>query len=79
MIKQFIFNALNSWVTSAAGTVIGLPEIWGGLKGLLDEDPATGVVWKTLLTGAGILFMGLMTRDWTKGWLKSDRNPDVGG
>jgi len=76
-VKQFFLNAINSWVTSLTGIVLGVPEIWEGLKPLLDDDPATGVVWGTLMTGVGILVVGLFTRDWTKGLIKSERNPNI--
>ena len=72
-MKALIYNAMNSWVTSLAGTVVGAPEIWAGLKGLFDDDPATTIIWKSLMTGVGILVVGLFTRDWTKGWIA---NPD---
>ena len=65
MIKSFLYNALNSWVTSGVGAVLGVPEIWGGIQGMFDE-PSTGIVWRSLFTGVGILFAGMMTRDWTK-------------
>lgn len=77
MIKQFVLNAINSWVTSLAGTILGLPQIWEGLKPLLDDDPATGVIWGVLVTGLGTLFAGLMMRDWTKALVKSERHPDA--
>lgn len=77
MIKQFILNAVNSWATSTAGVVLGGPKILDGIKGLLDTDPATAIDWKVLLVGLGILVMGLMTRDWTKGLIKSERTPSV--
>lgn len=66
MLKQFIFNAVNSWVTSAGGVILGVPELWEGLKPLLDSDPATEPLWGLVLKGAGILFAGFMMRDWTK-------------
>lgn len=77
MIKQFFLNALNSWATSALGLVLGGPEIYAGLQGVLDTDPATTVDWKVLAVGVGILFMGMITRDWTKGLFKSERNPEI--
>ena len=66
--KGLIYNGLNSWVTSSAGAIIGVPQIWDGIKGLLDNDDGTTIVWKALLTGVAILFAGLMTRDHTKNW-----------
>ena len=66
MIRKFLLNAVNSWVMSSAGAIAGLPMIWSGLKGVMDEDPATGFVFKTFITGLGILFAGLMGRDHTK-------------
>ena len=77
-IKQFVLNAMNSWVTSSLGAIAGVPLIWEGLKPLLDDDPATGIVWKVLLTGIGALFGGLMMRDWTKAIVPSERHPDGG-
>jgi len=68
MIKKFVYNALNSWVTSGVGAVLGVPQMWEGMKGFMDDDPATGIVWKTVFTGIGILFVGMMTRDHTKAW-----------
>ena len=69
MIKKFVYNALNSWVTSGVGAVLGGPQIMAGISGLFDEDPGTGIVWKALITGIGILFAGMMTRDHTRGWI----------
>ena len=69
MIKSFIFKALNSWVTTGAGAVLGAGPMWNGVKGLLDDDPSTGFVFKLFMTGLGILFMGMMTRDHTKAWI----------
>jgi len=68
MIKTFIYNALNSWVTTGAGAILGVPLMWEGFQGFMDDDPATGIVWKTLIAGVGILFAGMMTRDHTKAW-----------
>ncbi len=77
-IKQFILNAVNGWVTTSVGAVIGLPEIWQGIQPLLDDDPATGIIWKTVLTGVGILLAGMFTRDWTKAVVKSESHPNGG-
>ena len=66
--KGLIYNGLNSLVTSSVGAIIGVPQFWEGIKGLLDDDPTTGIIWKTLFTGIGIIFAGLMTRDHTKNW-----------
>ena len=77
MIKQFIFNALNSWLTSGAGAVWGGPKIWEGIKGLFDSDASTGMVWPVFWSGLGILVTLLMARDWTKGFFKSKRLPDA--
>ena len=77
MFKQFLLNALNSWVTSSLGAIVGVPEIWAGLQPLLDEDPATGIVWGTLFAGIGMLFAGFMARDWTKAVVKSEAHPDA--
>ena len=73
MIKQFIFNSLNSWFSSGVGVIWGGPKIWEGMKGLFDADPVTAIDWKIALPGLGILAAFLMVRDFTKGWLKSDR------
>jgi hypothetical protein len=77
MIKQFFLNALNSWATSTAGVALGGPKIYTGLLGLLDTDPATAIDWKVLMTGVGILALGLLMRDWTKALVKSERHPDA--
>ena len=69
MIKSFLFKALNSWVTTGAGVALGAGPIWNGLKGMLDDDPSTGFIFKTFITGLGILFRGMMTRDHTKAWI----------
>ena len=69
MIKSFIYKALNSWVTTGAGAALGAGPIWLGLKGMFDDDPTTGFVLKAFMTGIGILFMGMMTRDHTKAWI----------
>lgn len=68
MIKKFILNAANSYVTSSMGLAFGLPDIIKGLEPLWDGDPETGILWAPLKLGAGILLAGLMARDWTKGW-----------
>ena len=78
MIKQFILNAVNSWVTSAGGAILGVPEIYKGIQGLLDTDPATTIEWALVLKGAGILFAGMMMRDWTKARIPSERHPSAG-
>ena len=63
-MRAFLVNAVNSWVTSLAGTVIGLPELWEGMQPLMNSTgPAD---WGLAIRGAGILFVGLMARDWTK-------------
>lgn len=83
MIKAFIFNALNSWFTSATGVVWGGPKIWAGIKGLFDSEAATTIDWKILMPGIGILIAFLMARDWTKALFKTKRTPnapiDLGG
>ena len=74
MIKAFLFKALNSWVTTGAGVAIGAGPMWNGLKGLFDDDPSTGFIFKTFVTGLGILFMGMMTRDHTKAWISPQKD-----
>lgn len=68
MLKKFILNAANSYVTSGMGIAFGMPDILKGLEPLWDGDAATGILWAPLRLGLGILFAGLMARDWTKGW-----------
>ena len=68
MLKKFIYNALNSWVTSSAGIIVGLPQMWEGIKGVFDNDDGTGFVFKTFITGLGIFIGLMMTRDHTKNW-----------
>ena len=65
-MKSFLVNAVNSWVTSAAGTVVGLPMLWSGLQPLMDSDAATQPDWGMAIKGLGMLVVGLMARDWTK-------------
>jgi hypothetical protein len=77
MIKQFFLNALNSWATSTFFNDTATTEIYTGLLGLLDTDPATAIDWKVLMTGVGILALGLLMRDWTKALVKSERHPDA--
>lgn len=72
-MKQFLLNAVNSWVTSLTGTVLGMPELWAGIGPLLDNDPATDPNWSMAIKGAGIVFVGLMMRDWTKTVVKAKR------
>jgi len=65
MLKNLFLQAVNSWVTSTAGVIVGLPEIWAGI-GPMFADPAGSIDWKAVVTGIGILIVGLMARDWTK-------------
>ena len=64
-MKAFLVNAVNSWFTSIAGSVVGLPVVWVGLQPLFDSDAATGPDWGMVIKGVGILIVGMMSRDWT--------------
>ena len=65
-MKTFIFNAVNSWITSLGGIGFGIPEIVSAFAGLFDQDPATGFLLMPLIKGLGIALVGLAARDWTK-------------
>lgn len=65
-MKAFLVKAVNSWVTSAGGAIVGLPMLWAGLQPIFDNDPATVADWKVVLAGAGALILGLFARDHTK-------------
>ena len=64
-MKSLVFSWVNSYITSGAGILAGLPTMWAGFSGLFD-DPSTGIAWKVVLSGLGILVTGLMARDHTK-------------
>ena len=69
-MKAFLVNAINSWVTSAAGAVIGRPELWAGLQPMLDGNDSTSPDLSLILKGGAILLVGFFARDWTKNVLK---------
>ena len=61
-----------SWLTTIAGLVAGGPAILAGFAGLLDEDPATGIVWNLVIAGVGALLVGFFAKDGNK------KSADVG-
>ncbi len=66
-IRMFFINAINSYVTTAGGAIIGLSLMWNPLKAMFDGDPETTGSWVGVLAGVGAVFVGFMTRDHTKG------------
>jgi len=66
-IRMFFINAINSWVTTAGGSIVGINVMWAPLKAMFDGDPATTGSWMAVLAGVGAVFMGFMMRDHTKG------------
>jgi len=65
-IRMFFINAINSWVTTAGGSIVGISLAWNPLKAMFDGDPATTGSWMGVLAGVGAVFMGFLTRDHTK-------------
>lgn len=53
-MKSIIKNAMNSWLTTIAGAVAGIPEIQAGVQ--------TGDSEKIIL-GVGLFLVGLFAKD----------------
>lgn len=62
-MKSVVSNALGSWVTSVAGTVLGVPEMWAALQPVLDNDPATEFVTGQFVNGLALFLLGILARD----------------
>ena len=54
MIKRLITNAVNSYLTSLAGTIVGLPHI---IQGFTSKD------WALFVQGIGELLIGLASNE----------------
>ena len=56
MINRILHNALNSYLTSIAGTVAGLPDI---IEGFTSKN------WSLFAKGLGLLIIGLASNEKT--------------
>jgi len=65
-MNKFMRNTVGSWVTSLGGGILGLPQIWAGLAGLFDEDPATTWEWKLVISGIVTMIVFFAARDGNK-------------
>lgn len=63
MFKRLITNAVNSYLTSLAGTIVGLPHI---IEGFATKD------WALFVQGVGELLIGLASNE--KGIHEPDQN-----
>jgi hypothetical protein len=63
MIKRLITNAVNSYLTSLAGSIVGLPHI---IEGFTSKN------WSLLIQGLGELLIGLAANE--KGIHEPDQN-----
>lgn len=63
MIKRMIHNAVNSYLTSIAGTIVGLPHI---IEGFTTKN------WALVVQGIGELLVGLASNE--KGIHEPDQN-----
>lgn len=62
-MEQVKQAAVKSWKTTAAGALAGVAVIAHQLAALLDNDPATVFSVEGLLTGFGLIGVGLFARD----------------
>ncbi len=67
LLMKTIINAMNSWVTSLGGSVIGLGAAWAGVRNMIDGDPATEGSWMLAIGGLIGVIVSFITRDHTKG------------
>jgi len=56
MINRILHNAINSYLTSLAGTVAGLPDM---IEGFTSKD------WSLFAKGLGLLIIGLASNEKT--------------
>jgi hypothetical protein len=53
----------NSWRTSLAGLLVGLPFVYPALKAALDEGSSSDLDLKSLCIGVGIILLGISAND----------------